>query len=371
MSSSVQTYMGVKLSEITTKEVVIYVFNNHGKQSSVEIAKELNLPNYQTVNNVVRRLRENNKLSSNTKSKKDVIINKRYKGVIVGDVISEQDVDYVIANHETKTSSELAEDLGYLNYQPVNTIKMQLKKYGVIELKDVVVKVEKKAKIQTSSNPFENYDGEGKLEARKIICRYLDTTNKKGSNILTLPAKKWIMEKQLLEINKSFKFTAVERDKKTYKKMLNALMLDDDLSDSIISLTNTDVSKVIERSLENDFSSAIMDYCGVIDTAYDDLHKLLHNNLVRRGGIITVTLAQVNRTINNKHCIDNKSNRFIRACNIDPKSASMIATDFLMNELVYGVSERYKIEDKFMYKDSKDNNNKGYGMVLYIIKRIK
>ncbi|MDZ7785976.1 MAG: hypothetical protein U5L95_02535 [Candidatus Saccharibacteria bacterium] len=91
--------------------------------------------------------------------------------------------------------------------------------------------------LKEAKNTFSNYHGKAKDKARQLIAESIMLTKRQSSNILTLPAAEWIMEKNILKQKSGYKFTAVERDKETYKEMVRNLTANDKLFDSVISTT--------------------------------------------------------------------------------------------------------------------------------------
>ena len=89
--------------------------------------------------------------------------------------------------------------------------------------------------VKTAKNSFKNYYGTGKEKARDLIADAIKSTKRQRSNVLTLPADTWLMEKNILKQKPGYKFTAVERDKDTYKKMVKNLISNDELFDSVFN----------------------------------------------------------------------------------------------------------------------------------------
>lgn len=293
-----------------------------------------------------------------------------YKNVILTEQVTTDLIDFVCNNYKQKTDTEIANELNLSSRQVVSGIKRVLYYYNHIERLNKKVIATKKSKVQQEcdAEPFDNYQGEGKETARKLISDRVTSTNKANSNILTLPAKFWLMEKAILTKHKGAKFVAVEQNKKVHAKMMKNLVKDSDLLDSINETHNTTISSVIHRAMENTYTHAILDYCGVIDSYMEDLLYVMNNNLVQLGGFITVTVAKVNRTIGHKYHKENYSNKLIDLTSDGmTKMDSEFTNDFLIRHSIMNMNGRYKLDHKYTYKD----NKRGYGMVLYIIQRIK
>jgi hypothetical protein len=180
---------------------------------------------------------------------------------------------------------------------------------------------------------------------------------------LTLPADGWLMEKNILKKKNGYKFTAVERDKETYKKMLKNLTDNEKLFDSVIGTANKTISEFITNDVEDTYSSAILDYCGFIDTFLDEIDDIMKRNLIKKDGYITITLAENDRVINNSLHSNNYTNRFIKNCCLGKEVSGAKVTNDLINFLVFNNSN-YSIVNKLEYRDTKVK------MLLFIIKRI-
>jgi hypothetical protein len=172
-----------------------------------------------------------------------------------------------------------------------------------------------------------------------------------------------MMEKLILSKQPKHKFTAVEKEVETYKDMIRNMSADNELLESVVSTHNSDIKEVIRTAIRNSFSSAILDYCGVVDTVYDEVKLVLENQLVRIGGYITVTVTQVNRTMNHKLHMNNYTNRFAKICYKGITSEEI--TNHLILDLIFATSG-YEIKERLIYQDK----TPGYGMMLYIIPRV-
>lgn len=283
-----------------------------------------------------------------------------YKGVPLTGNKTEKMIDTIIEKRNSMKTNEIAELLGFESFRPVNAICRLLNtangttKHKAPKKPSYIVKEAK--------NTFTNYSGTGKDAARKLIAESIMLTKRQSSNILTLPADAWIMEKKILKQKPGYKFTAVERDKETYQKML-ANLVADNLSDSVINIHNCTIGEVIADKKEDTFSSAILDYCGFIDSFYEEINDVMKRNLVKKGGYITITLAENDRLLNHPMHTENYSNTYIQNCCVDEKVTGAKITNELVKILVFN-NKGYKITKKFSYRDTKIN------MLLFIIKRI-
>lgn len=219
--------------------------------------------------------------------------------------------------------------------------------------------------IREAKTTFDNYYGSGKAKARDMIAKAIMQTKRQSSNILTLPADKWIMEKNILKKKDGYKFTAVERNHETYQQMVVNMTLDQQLFDSVIATAKKSIGEVIVNDREDTYSNAILDYCGFIDSFYNEIDDMMKRNLVKKGGYITLTLAENDRQLNHSQHTTNYSNTYIQNCYVpEEETSGAKVTGDLVNFLVYS-HKGYKITNKFSYRDTKVN------MMLFIIKRLE
>jgi hypothetical protein len=277
----------------------------------------------------------------------------RYKGVqLTREGRTPELIDAVIKYQKKgKTTAEIAELLGFKSFHPLVSIVNQLKN----NTPKIVVKEAK--------NTYQNYHGSGKEVARDLIADAIMDTKRQSSNVLTLPADEWIMEKNIIYKKHGYKFTAVERDKDTYKQMIRNLALDDNLLNSVICTVNKTIGEVVANDKEDTYSSAILDYCGFIDSFYNEINDMLKRNLVKKGGYVAITLAENDRVIDNPLQASSRTNTYIQNCCVEGEEVNGAkVTNDLVNILVYN-NVGYKIVKKYSYKDTKTK------MLLFIIKR--
>jgi hypothetical protein len=288
-----------------------------------------------------------------------------YKGVPLTDGKTEVIVDSIIEHRDTMNTKELAEFLGLDSFRTVVGILKHLnREAGIVPKKPKAKKP--KIVVREAKNTYTNYDGSGKAKARRLIGEAIMQTKRQSSNILTLPAEKWTMEKNILKQKSGYKFTAVERDKGTYQKMMSNMMSNPMLLDSVIGILNKSIGEVIVNDGEDTYSSAILDYCGFIDSFYEEIDDVMKRNLVKKGGFIAITLSENDRHLNHSHHKNNFSNTFVRKCYCEEEMKNLSGlkvTNDLLNNLVYG-NKGYEIVTKTKYRDTKTN------MLLFIIKRI-
>lgn len=279
-----------------------------------------------------------------------------YKGVSLTNGRTKEMIDTIIEKRGSMKTSEIAELVGLESFRPVNAICRLLNSANGTTPK----KPEK-----VSKNTFSNYYGSGKDKARDLIANAIMQTKRQGSNVLTLPADTWIMEKNIIKKKPGYKFTAVERDKGTFLKMVKNMINNPTISESVIGMENKTIGEHIVNDGENTYSSAILDYCGFIDTFYDEIDDVMKRNLIKKGGYIAITLAENDRVLNHSNHTTSHSNTYIRNCFVNDEeiNGSKVTND-LVNFLVYN-HNGYKIVTKFKYRDKRVN------MLLFIIKRLE
>ena len=285
-----------------------------------------------------------------------------YKSVPLTGIRTKEMIDTVIEKlNEGMSPKEIAVLVGFESYHPMAGIIRQLKNEdGIIPTKPKATK--KKPPIRTAKNTFANYYGSGKDKARDLIAESIMATKRQSSNVLTLPADTWLMEKNIIKKKPGYKFTAVERDKETFQRMVKNLTTNQKLLDSVIGIENKTVGEVIVNDGEDTYSSAILDYCGFIDTFYDEINDVMKRNLVKKGGYITITLSENDRLINHPRHVNNYTNQYIRNCYGNEEVTGAKVTKDLVNFLVHS-NKGYEIVTKFKYRDTRVN------MLLFIIKR--
>jgi hypothetical protein len=282
-----------------------------------------------------------------------------YKGVPLTHGRTSEMIDTIIEMRDSMKTNEIAELLGFESFRPVNAICRLLNTANGT----TKPKAPKKFKpIKEAKNTFANYYGSGKEKARQLIAESIMQTKRQSSNVLTLPADKWKMEKNIIKQKPGYKFTGVERDKETYKLMVRNMTEDNKLFDSVISTANKSIGEVIVNDGEDTYSSAILDYCGFIDSFYDEINDMMKRNLVKKGGFITITLSENDRVIGHPRHVNSHTNQYIRNCYAHEDVNGAQVTNDLINFMVHS-NTGYEIVQRFPYKDTKVK------MLLFIIKR--
>ena len=283
-----------------------------------------------------------------------------YKGVPLTNGRTTEMIDTIIEKRNSMKTNELAELVGLDSFRPVNAICRLLNTAnGTTKPKPR----KPKYVVKMAKNTYKNYHGTGKEKARQLICDSIKATKRQSSNVLTLPADKWKMEKNIIKQKPGYKFTAVEREKETYKQMINNMTANETLFDSVIATANKTIGEVIVNDSEDTYSSAILDYCGFIDTFYDEIDDMMKRNLVKKGGFIAITLSENDRVIGNSRHANSHTNQYIRNCYAHDDVNGAQVTNDLINFMVHS-NTGYEIVQRFPYKDTTSK------MQLFIIKRI-
>jgi hypothetical protein len=283
-----------------------------------------------------------------------------YKGVRLTSGKNAEMIDTIIEKYDTMKASELAFLVGLPSIQSVYAIRACLNK------ENARIAKEAKESKKTNESRFKNHDGNGKKIARNYIADAIMETKVQSSNILTLPCDEWIMEKKILAMDSRYKFTAVEYNGETYMSMIENMVADKTLFASVQHTHKGAINEVLESSKEDTFSSAILDYCGHIDTFYDEIDHMMKQNLIRNGGYITITLSDNSRLLNHPHHKDSHSNKYIKKCclNKDMTGKGLEITKILVDRLICN-NNGYEIVNEYTYKDTTTK------MMLFIIKRVE
>lgn len=197
---------------------------------------------------------------------------------------------------------------------------------------------------------FNNYDGKRKLEARNVIIRAIRNSGIIDGKIISLPADQCILELKIKnEVSPYFNFELVEYIPNTFIGMVET-MLKEKLN--VCAMHNCDISEVISKAKENEFSHMLLDYCDSLNRIYRDVADAMTRKLVKVGGIIEVTFCQ-------RYC----KSEIIENLNKYGKPDGVTKTMHAVQKFVEKF-EGFEIVETFPYKD-------GAPMMLVIIKRTK
>ena len=213
---------------------------------------------------------------------------------------------------------------------------------------------------------FKNYYGENKEVARKImidaICatpRYCGT---KIDRILTLPAAKAIIERRLLEISSRFTFSAVEYDKNVANE-LHKTIYENNMGGAM-DVHCGKISDIIYRANKDEFSHLILDYCGEIDTFYDEIDYALMHKIVQVNGTVSITVAKRTHPSNKKTGIVARMNKMYP---LRPDAIGEVEWALIQIFEEYQKRGLYSFETLKNYSDS----TRGANMALIVLRRIK
>lgn len=152
-------------------------------------------------------------------------------------------------------------------------------------------KFEQRTEVHNESNDYT--EGVGKQYVRTVILdsiRESSTKYKvKDGVILTLSSSNCIMEKNInLEFPK-FDFFTCENDLNISNKIREEVKKNKLKFMKYIFEGN--IEEIIRISGKNKFSHLLLDYCGTFKTYQDEIRTALEEDIIKRYGIITVTLS--------------------------------------------------------------------------------
>lgn len=206
------------------------------------------------------------------------------------------------------------------------------------------------------TNTYTNANGSQKQIGRVKINRRIIESNVRGL-ILSLPHIACTIEKMILSNSNSFSFIGVERDEKTFidmKKTIKENKL------PILPYKGNIADKIygVERDT---YGHLILDYCGFLATARQEIIYAMQNKIVGLGGTIHITLMKNFR--GHQHIHDKvRTNTIVTNGNVDLRCDSEVSIRTFFDK-VCGFD--YDLEEIFYYQD------KGkVPMVLIQIKRI-
>jgi hypothetical protein len=280
---------------------------------------------------------------------------------------------YVKRNFKTESSRSIGEKFG-VKYQTISHVLINLKKRGEIDINESFNQQNKlrlntkryEKKKQKLSEPkkvkFKNFDGVGKKECRKIVSEMIGSVPSRFPKILTLPSSNWLWEKEILKQKSTSRFIGVEHDKKTFNLMVKKYTENEDLLNSVIGLYNRPIGEIIEKSNTNDFDHMILDYCGMINTYKLEIEDVVQRDLVKVGGIISVTLSVTNRHNNRGKEVELISNT-IPTNYFGHKFDITLSTKVMMLNIILNQKGKYKIVETVTYEDTSP-------MMLFVIRRL-
>jgi hypothetical protein len=253
-----------------------------------------------------------------------------------------------------KHNSEIAKELDLTRNQLAGHIA-QLKKFGHIA-KPRIKPIKKKKSIVDLMDT-QNQKNEGKTKARQFIFNAILQSGLHFGNVISLPCKEWFIEKSILsDISNEFRIIAAEIDKSIYKLSGLTLFKNSTLFNSC-SLVNCEVSELIYKGSENEFTHLILDYCGGFSRFAKEISFAMTNKILQVGGTMSMTFSarafgNYGQSILNRYGITKCTNK------------NKTAFQLFLNSINTLSSAEYELETIFTYKDSEP-------MLLFIVKRIK
>lgn len=206
------------------------------------------------------------------------------------------------------------------------------------------------------SRTYKNSNGRYKDRIRRRINQYISNSNINTPLILTLPGTDWIWEKSILQSIPSAVFIGVEQDSVISEQVvINSL----DISRNVEAVYNEPLVNVLKKSVANNYSHIIMDYCGTINSVYDEIEYTLENDLVTVDGTIHITLSKMN--INPSTLISNISDKLSPYALGFNGSKSSVSTKLLISYLIIK-HMRYRLLNVFEYHDTSS-------MIVFSIRR--
>lgn len=111
----------------------------------------------------------------------------------------------------------------------------------------------------------------------------------KDGLILTLSSWQCLMEQKINSEFPKFEFLTCENDLKNLEKLF--FEKKDKNFKFIKLILSGDIGNVIKLSKKDAFSHLLLDYCGTFVTYKNEIQQVLQNDITKKGGIISITLA--------------------------------------------------------------------------------
>jgi hypothetical protein len=257
-------------------------------------------------------------------------------------------INYVKKYYGKLTHKEICEKAGITLFEYRGLVS-KLVKADLIVSQNKKPKKTKKQKV--NEGKFNNVEGIGKIRARQKMVKYL---RRMGGLILTLPSYTCRIEQMLTEdLPNVYKFVGCEADRDIFKEMVNKAM---ELNLNM-DFYNGMLGDIIAKANTDEFSHIVMDYCGTLHKAQDDIRTALTNDIVKVGGTLHITLNR--RSAGFGGIVDEMHNINPNV----PKGCTKTSNALLTFIKVCG-GLRYEIKEVFNYHDTSS-------MVLVVVKRVK
>jgi len=142
---------------------------------------------------------------------------------------------------------------------------------------------------------FSNHSGVGKRTARKKMVEHIGATDLKKGQVLTLPADTWAIEALIQEtVSKRFGYTACEKSIEVFPLMA-AKIAWYGVKSRNEAFHGTTTQKIYEAK-EDTYDHMLLDYCGILDNFGKEIIHACNANIVKKGGIIAITLTKAHCT---------------------------------------------------------------------------
>jgi hypothetical protein len=210
-------------------------------------------------------------------------------------------------------------------------------------------------------NSFGNSKGLNKQRARVKMVNPIETSGVTGT-ILTLSHIACTLEKMVMSVTKGNNFLSCETDRVTYNGMRRTIR-DGNLP---FATHFGSISDKIYGVAENTYAHLLLDYCGMITTFAKEVQYAINNDIIKVGGTMSITF-------NKRGCSD--TDNFIKRLagtthnNTNDKRGEMErGVEAYFNKII---GWNYELVEIFNYSDVKVSGVKGAPMMVVIIKRIK
>jgi predicted ATP-grasp superfamily ATP-dependent carboligase len=200
------------------------------------------------------------------------------------------------------------------------------------------------------SSIFPHTKGKQKRIARLKIVDAIKNTENKVGEMLSLPAGKAVMEKLIHKDIKTIRFNMCEHSKPIFAQLANTVC---NYFAKKPKLHLCKIGDLIYNAKENQYLHLVLDYCGAVSTFEEEIKVAFEKNVVKVGGVISLTLSK-------RGCLP----EFVQ------KTTNLSGRKFFEKEaatrtfLDTQAKDNYIKEVDYMYGDKNP-------MMLYIYRRVK
>jgi len=197
---------------------------------------------------------------------------------------------------------------------------------------------------------FPHTKGTQKKIARLKIINAIKKTDNKVGEMLSLPAGKAVMEKLIHKDIKTIRFNICEHSKPIFQELANTVC------NYFVKKPKLHLCKIgdlIYKAKENQYLHIVLDYCGAVSTFEEEIKVAFEKNIVKVGGIISLTLSK-------RGCSPEFVKKISNLSGTKFSEKESATRDFLNNQ----AKDKYVKEVDYMYGDKTP-------MMLYIYRRIK